>query len=82
MLSKVNKFLESISRSISLQVRKSDIKDFSRLREIVKTIKNVYNATAVEQSNAVPANSNSDSDDFCAKLLKINSDQSAAISEK
>lgn len=62
-----------------LELRKCDVKDILRLCEKAKTIENAFNATAVEQNNAVLVNSNSDYNDFCANLLKIISDQSTDI---
>lgn len=80
-LIKINKFLEAISPNVSLELRKSENKEFTRLCEKAKTIENAFNLTPLEQVNAVTAKAGTDTNEFCANLLKINSDQSAAISE-
>lgn len=80
-LIKINKFLEAISPNISLELRKSENKDFSRLCEKAKTIENAFNSTTLEQINAVSAIASTEKNEFYENLLKINADQSTAISE-
>lgn len=79
-LIKINKFLDALSPVIALELRKIDIKEYSKLCEKALQLENAFNSSIIEKVNNVSKNLEN-KDTVYENLLKQNKEQLDYISK-